>query len=348
MSLHHLGRGKQVSFGKTPTRNLSSPRHDPPLSLARLDNLATSLVHASLAPSTHRGYKTSNKSWFLFLRTYSLPPTPSVYSLRLYAAFLTQRGISHPDKFFSALAYLFGGLSSWEAIRSHPDVVRAIAGGGRVNAQPIKRSPPLLPGELSEFFFFTFASPPSHDSLLALTIAVVGFGALMRLGELVEPSDSEDRDPRKYIKRSSARLVGDAEFHFHLPYHKADRSWRGSQVVIVAENSPPAFNFVKLIRLFLLSRDRVQPRNPYLFVRADGTLPPRDWFLQHLRRHAPTVSGHGLRAGGATYLASIGTAPDFIKRMGRWSSDGSWQDYLRDQPALAATLNRLHLAERRR
>ncbi|ORY58367.1 hypothetical protein BCR35DRAFT_259258, partial [Leucosporidium creatinivorum] len=204
---------------------------------------------------------------------------------------------------------------TWEAMRAHPDVVRAVSGGARLNAQPIKRSPPLLPDELTAFLTATLSSSPSHDDLLALTIAVVGFGALMRLGKLVEPVNEEDRDPRKYIKRSSVRLVGNVEFHFHLPYHKADKSWRGSEVVVVvvANNSIPSFNFVKLIRLFILSRDRVQPRNPYLFVRSDGTLPRRDWFLTRLRLFAPTVLGHGLRAGGATYLASIGTAPDFIK-----------------------------------
>ncbi|ORY90104.1 hypothetical protein BCR35DRAFT_253928, partial [Leucosporidium creatinivorum] len=150
------------------------------------------------------------------------------------------------------------------------------------------------PTELHSFFLSTLSSAFTHDDLLALAIAVVGFGALMRLGELVEPVNEEDRDPRKYIKRSSIRIIGDESFHFHLPYHKADRSWRGSEVVIVAENSIPQFNFLKLIRLYLLSRDRFQSRSPYLFVRSDGSLPRRDWFLEHLRRHAPSVSGHGL------------------------------------------------------
>lgn len=158
----------------------------------------------------------------------------------------------------------------------------------------------------------------------------------------------EDRDPRKYIKRKSAHLVGLSEFHFHLPYHKADRSWRGSDVVVVAENSPPAFNLLRVVELYLHSRDALHPSHPYLFVRADGSLPPRSWFLTRLRQHAPLVSGHGLRAGGATFLASIGTSASFIKRMGRWSSESAWQIYLRDQPALAATLHRLHLGARAR
>lgn len=336
-----------VAFAKQTSCTPSS-LHGPPLPLAQLSSFASHLVVTSKEASTRRGYVTANKSWRLFVRTYHLPLLPSTYSLQLYAAFLTARGIRAPAQFFSALAWEFAPqLRRWEKMRSHPLVRNAIFGGRKFNAQPIKRSPALLPAELLAFFMATLSAPHSHDDLLALTLAVVGFGALMRLGELVLPQHVGDRDERKYIKRSSVRVVGVSEFHFHLPYHKADRSWRGSNVAILEENSIPDFNFVKLISLFLTSRDRLPVRSKFLFIRSDGSLAPREWFIARLRSFAPTCSGHSLRAGGATYLASIGTSPDFIQRMGRWSSE-AFGIYLRDQPALSAVLSRDHLAQRRR
>lgn len=322
------------------------PTRGPPLSYNKLVELAATLDHNSLALSTHRGYDSANKSWALFIRTYGFPERPSSFSLRLYAAFLAHRGIKHPDKFFSALAYKFGGVvRDWESIRSHPDVTRALVGATRANARMAKRSPPLLPEHLVLFLRSTLSRSRSHDDLLALAMAVIGFGALLRLGEMVEPQRLEDRDPRKYIRRDSSRLVGDSEFHFKLPYHKADRMWKGSNVVILDVNSIPDFNFVKLIRLYLASRDRTVPSSPFLFVRSDGSLPPREWFIARLRVIAPSVSGHGLRAGGATFLSSIGVSAEVIMRMGRWSS-AAWQVYLRSQPALLAAVNRVELSRR--
>ncbi|KAL8276638.1 hypothetical protein RQP46_010987 [Phenoliferia psychrophenolica] len=63
----------------------------------------------------------------------------------------------------------------------------------------------------------------------------------------------------------------------------------------------------------------------------------RSSFLVHLRAVAPNVTGHGLRAGGATYLAQRGVSSKVIQRLGRWNSD-SWEIYIRQHPALAAAL----------
>jgi hypothetical protein len=40
-----------------------------------------------------------------------------------------------------------------------------------------------------------------------------------------------------------------------------------------------------------------------------------------------------MRAGGATYLASLGTPPEIIRALGRWSSD-AWELYIRLHPTL--------------
>lgn len=347
MSRHQPRVSRSVVFAKRP---LPSPRrsHRPSLSLLALSAFSSHLIHAALAKSTHRGYASNNRLWFLFTKTYSLPSTPTAYSLTLYAAFLAHRGIKLVNKYFSALAYKYASrVKDWDAIRSHPDVTRAIRGAHRQNAATTRRSPPLLPAELEALVAHALSPSATYDDLLAATITIIGFGGLLRLGELVEPSHSEDRDPRKYIKRSDTRITaGDEQFHTLLPYHKADRLWQGSHIVIVANNSTPAFNFVKLIRLYLLSRDRVHSSSDLLLVRLDGSPPSRDWYIKHLRRFAPLAAGHSLRAGGATFLASIGVDPHLIKRMGRWSSD-AWEIYIRSQPALAAEFHRLHLAARR-
>jgi hypothetical protein len=59
---------------------------------------------------------------------------------------------------------------------------------------------------------------------------------------------------------------------------------------------------------------------------------------QVLRAFFPdSISGHSLRAGGATSLAASGVPFDRIRAMGRWSSD-AFRIYVRKNPALLHAL----------
>ena len=120
-------------------------------------------------------------------------------------------------------------------------------------------------------------------------------------------------------------------------YHKADRYWRGSDVVISAALSPAAFNCVDLLSLYLARRDALHGPSGALFLREDGRPVTRGWFLPRLETFAPEITGHGLRAGGATFLAGLGVDAATIKRLGRWSSD-AWEIYIRDHPSVNAAL----------
>ncbi|KAF9232211.1 hypothetical protein BU15DRAFT_18047, partial [Melanogaster broomeanus] len=51
----------------------------------------------------------------------------------------------------------------------------------------------------------------------------------------------------------------------------------------------------------------------------------------------PGISGHSMRAGGATTLALRGVAPYLIQAAGRWSSD-EWLKYIRRHPILQQAL----------
>jgi integrase len=71
-----------------------------------------------------------------------------------------------------------------------------------------------------------------------------------------------------------------------------------------------------------------------LFIKRDGTVPTRAWFLQRLHVFfGREVSGHSLRSGGATALALAGASDGTIQRWGRWSSQ-AFQIYIRKHPLL--------------
>jgi hypothetical protein len=75
-----------------------------------------------------------------------------------------------------------------------------------------------------------------------------------------------------------------------------------------------------------------------LWLREDGSVPTRGWFIRHLRTHfSDDVAGHSLRAGGATALAEAGIPPHIIQAIGRWAS-AAFQIYIRQHPVLLAAL----------
>jgi len=339
--MREKGRGKargalphRVAFGidSFPRR-----RKAPHLSFPALNSLSAALGEASIEPSTRRGYRYALRHWTTFTRTYSLPDLPDETNLALFVAFLSRRLISIPAV-LSALAYHFRPLvPNWDEIRSSYRVLQNIKGAAKTSRHIVHRSPPLLPAHLDLFAHHALRPGASYDDSLALFIACVGMGGLLRLGEMVEPEKKEDRNPRKYVLRHSATLIPAVSFSFTLPYHKADHLYEGSFVSIIAAASPCSVNVVRLIEVFLRRRAALHGLTGFLFLRENGSLPSRKWFLARLQPIAPSVTGHGLRAGGATWLASRGVASELIRRWGRWTSS-SWEIYIRSHPSVAAAI----------
>ena len=53
----------------------------------------------------------------------------------------------------------------------------------------------------------------------------------------------------------------------------------------------------------LVSRDALFPLFPQLWLRSNGTVPSRSWFMSRLHRFFPrSIGGHSMRASGATSL----------------------------------------------
>ena len=77
---------------------------------------------------------------------------------------------------------------------------------------------------------------------------------------------------------------------------------------------------------------------PELWLRADGTLPTRSWFIAGVRRFFPiSITGQSMRAGGATALAEAGVAPNLIQTAGCWTSE-TFGRYVRKNPFLFEAL----------
>ncbi|KAK4698077.1 hypothetical protein P7C70_g8110, partial [Phenoliferia sp. Uapishka_3] len=298
------------------------------------------LMLHSLASGTRRGYNSSMKHWTTFTKIYNFDFIPSERTLPLFAAFLSTR-VKHPNKIFSAMASYFKPfVKNWDEIRRTYSLEQVLTGAAKQPQTPTKRSPPLLPPHLVAFVEKALLPNASFDDLLFALICALGFCGIMRLGDgLIEYDKKEDREWRKVIKRSSVVLEPHVKVQFFLPYHKGDRYYRGNHIILKPENSPSDFSIVDLFQLYLRRRDALFPANDRLLIRKNGKPPLRSWVVPLIRKVAPGVSGHGLRAGGATWLAMRGVPSDIIKRLGRWTSE-TWEVYIRDHPDLNAAIAR--------
>ena len=131
----------------------------------------------------------------------------------------------------------------------------------------------------------------------------------MRLGELTWPDNISLRDYRKVTMRPSVELLLDA-ISFWLPGHKADQFFEGNCLVIRKSSA----NTYALFNSYLSSRDTLFRARPKLWLRANGTIPTRAWFMSHLRQSFPnSIARQSMRAGRATALAEAGAAPTLIQ-----------------------------------
>lgn len=120
-----------------------------------------------------------------------------------------------------------------------------------------------------------------------------------------------------------------------MPSSKTDRLFEGNRIIVRRRHDPdPLLPFITYIKL----RDRHFPCRAELWLREDGSVPTRSWFIHHLRAYFPSdIAGQSLRAGGATDLALHGSSPEAIMMAGRWLS-GDWHKYVRRHPVPMHTL----------
>ena len=247
--------------------------------------------------------------------------------------------MSHYIKPKSVGSYLSGVCNQLESFfpevrsnRRHWLVTKTLAGCRKMFPSVVSRKRPVTRTELATIVK-SYNHSTSYDVALFLTILLTGFHGLMRLGELTWPDNKKLRDYRKIVMRSSV-CVNPKSFQFTLAGHKADRLFEGSLILIQSTDvdDDAWAPFTKYLSL----RDQHFPYRAELFLRENGTIPTRAWFLRILHQHlSGNIGGQSLRAGGATALAEAGIPPHLIQAIGRWSSE-AFQIYIRRHPVLLA------------
>jgi integrase len=230
----------------------------------------------------------------------------------------------------SGLEHIFPDIRD---VRKHPIVIRTLKGCKKMHGKPIRRKRSIGRHEIAPIIQ-KYSMRSSFDDLLWLVMFLTAFRALLRLGELVSPDNPKLSSSRKRIMRSTVVISQDS-FSFTLPYHKADRFYTGSKVLVCSRPNSTDDVF-PWFQKYVIRRDKMFPFVPDLWLRGDGSSPTRSWFLNRLSEFFDkSVSGHSLRAGGATAMAEDGCPPLVIQLAGRWASD-SFTTYIRKHPEILA------------
>jgi hypothetical protein len=218
---------------------------------------------------------------FCHLHGFNIEPTPR--TLALYITF--QSTYINPK---SVDTYLFRICNQ---IETHfPDVRTAhksllvscaLQGAKCCFGVPTHQKLPLTNDNLLEVLT-TYQPFPSHDDKLFLTQLFVGTTCLLRLAELVWPNTLALQDYREVSMRHSVQ-VSDVAISFWLPGHKADRFFKGNRLFIHMSMNEP---FI-LFKSYLSSHDLIFRACPELWLRSNGTIPTRSWFISHLRQFFP-------------------------------------------------------------
>jgi hypothetical protein len=286
--------------------------------------------------STWKNYGSALNSYLTFVRIHNFPVEPTADTISFFTVFMC-----HHIKPDSVDTYLSGICQQLEPyfpsireIRKSMLCKRTLTGCKRLRGVPTIRKRALALMDLLIVIDY-YANSSSHDDLLFVALLLTGFFALMRLGELTISDDKSLFDYRKVTLRTSVSL-SDEDYRFFLPGHKADKFFEGNIVII--QRHTGSINPLSFFQKYLVSRDRLFPFSPDLWLRADGSRPSRSFFIRRMRLFfSNDVAGQSMRAGGATSLAENGVPPHLIQAIGRWASS-AFQIYIRKNPVLLQAL----------
>lgn len=229
--------------------------------------------------------------------------------------------------------------------------LRFVLNGVRNSAPSLSKRPPRPP--INATMLVLLIQNLDLNSPLDAAIAacaVVAFWGQCRVGELLPLSSLLPLPPlptRSDFKRS---IRNPHSCILRLPSTKTHRA--GQDVVLVDQHSP--INPISLLKNHIRVSAVHDSDFLFSFTSSDGPTPlTKRLFLDRCNEiwstyGYPRTTGHCFRIGGTTELLILGTPPDVVKVMGRWSSD-SFLRYWRSLEDIAPFhVRNIHSSHRRR
>lgn len=223
-------------------------------------------------------YSSALNSYINFCQLHLFEINPTEDTVSFFTVYMSYHIRPH-----SVASYLSGIQTQLEPFYPHIHAVcrsalvtKTLQGCKRLCHSEICRRQPLSPEDI-EKAIQVCGSSHSHDDLLFVMQLVVGFAALHQLGELVWPDNvalqSFTTLPPRHKVEWEVR-----HFSYFLPGHKGDRTFQGNWIVI-QQQLGGGIDPMALFRQYIQSRDSLFPGNPFLWVKSDGSIPLRSWFM---------------------------------------------------------------------
>src|ERR1700691_5384400 len=137
-----------------------------------------------------------------------------------------------------------------------------------------------------------------HDDLLFNAQLNTGFTGLLCLGKMTCPDMISLRDYKKVMMCFSIKFYSHI-YSFLLPTHKADTTFKGNHIAVKMITGTP--NPYPIMECYIKSHNLLFHFHLQLWLKSDGTIPPRSWFLKCLHHYFGShITGQSLQVGGAT------------------------------------------------
>ena len=306
--------------------------------MERLNSKLTINLGMAIDRSTHSTYTSALNSYITFCCLHGFDIEPTQRTLALYVTF--QSTYINPKSVDSYLSGISNQLETHfpdvRNTRKSALVSCALQGAKRCFGVPTHHKLPLTSANLLTVQEH-YGHNPTHDDRLFLAQLFTGTDCLMRLSELTWPDQLALQDYCKVMMRHSVQHLPNA-LSFWLPGHKSDQFFEGNHLFIHTSSTATH----SLFSSYLTSHDGLFRARPELWLRSNGTIPTRSWFMHRLWHFFPnSITGQSMRAGGATALAEAGTPPALIQAAGRWSSN-TFNRYVCKNPFLFEALLMSH------
>jgi len=227
--------------------------------------------------STWKSYGLALNSYLLFVHMHNIPVEPTAETLSLYTMYMCHH--IKPDSVDTYLSGICHQLEPYflniHQIRKARLVHCTLEGCKQLHRTPTNQKRALTIADLNTVCS-AYLHNCTHDDLLFCMQLCISFFALMCLGELTWPDDTELQDPRKLTKHSSV-MINDNFFQFFLPGHKANRFFEGN--IIILHTNPFTCNPMALFMAYLKSCDHRFPLSSPLWLNENGTVPTRSYFM---------------------------------------------------------------------